>query len=55
MVSTETKLELLRRLANTGVRNMEAGAFVSPKHVPQVPFLNLALAIMTADLTIECR
>ena len=31
-----TKLELIRRLAGTGVRDIEAGSFVSPKWVPQV-------------------
>lgn len=32
----ETKIELLKRLAKTGLRNIEGGAFVSPKWVPQV-------------------
>jgi hydroxymethylglutaryl-CoA lyase len=31
-----TKLELIRRLAQTGLRTIEAGSFVSPKWVPQV-------------------
>lgn len=31
-----TKIELLRRLARTGVHNIEAGSFVAPKWVPQV-------------------
>ena len=31
-----TKLELIRRLAGTGLRDIEAGSFVSPKWVPQV-------------------
>ena len=31
-----TKLELIRRLSQTGVRNIEAGSFVAPKWVPQV-------------------
>lgn len=35
-ISLGTKLELIRRLANTGVRDIEAGSFVSPKWVPQV-------------------
>ena len=30
------KLELIRRLSGTGVRNIEAGSFVAPKWVPQV-------------------
>lgn len=35
-ISLETKIELIRRLAKTGVRNIEGGSFVSPKWVPQV-------------------
>lgn len=31
-----TKLELIQRLARTGIRTIEAGSFVSPKWVPQV-------------------
>lgn len=31
-----TKLELIRRLAGTGVTHIEAGSFVPPKWVPQV-------------------
>lgn len=35
-ISLETKLELIKRLAQTGVRDIEAGSFVAPKWVPQV-------------------
>jgi hydroxymethylglutaryl-CoA lyase len=35
-VSTETKLELIRRLASCGLNTIEATAFVSPKWVPQM-------------------
>lgn len=35
-INLETKLELIRRLSQTGVRNIEAGSFVAPKWVPQV-------------------
>lgn len=35
-ISLNTKLELIRRLAGTGVRTIEAGSFVAPKWVPQV-------------------
>ncbi|KAL9595182.1 MAG: hypothetical protein Q9219_006605 [cf. Caloplaca sp. 3 TL-2023] len=35
-ISLDTKLELIRRLAQTGVRNIEAGSFVAPKWVPQM-------------------
>ena len=33
-----TKLELIERLAKTGLTTIEAGSFVSPKWVPQVCF-----------------
>lgn len=33
-----TKIELIERLAKTGLSTIEAGAFVSPKWVPQVRF-----------------
>ncbi|OVE47861.1 hydroxymethylglutaryl-CoA lyase [Chromobacterium violaceum] len=35
-LSAEIKLELIRRLAGTGLSAIEAGAFVSPKWVPQM-------------------
>jgi hydroxymethylglutaryl-CoA lyase len=35
-VSVATKRELIERLAATGLREIEAGAFVSPKWVPQM-------------------
>lgn len=35
-IPLKTKIELIRRLAQTGVRSIEAGAFVAPKWVPQV-------------------
>ncbi|KMN34191.1 MULTISPECIES: hydroxymethylglutaryl-CoA lyase [unclassified Chromobacterium] len=35
-VSTAVKLELIRRLAASGLNTIEAGAFVSPKWVPQM-------------------
>jgi hydroxymethylglutaryl-CoA lyase len=36
VVSTEVKLGLIRRLADSGLRHIEATAFVSPKRVPQM-------------------
>lgn len=36
IVPTQTKIELIRRLAETGVPVIEAGSFVSPKWVPQM-------------------
>ena len=35
-IPLDTKLELIRRLAQTGVQTMEAGSFVPAKWVPQV-------------------
>lgn len=35
-VATEVKVELIRRLAEAGIPAVEAGAFVSPKWVPQM-------------------
>jgi len=35
-VSTEVKLELIERLAQAGLRDIEAASFVSPKWVPQM-------------------
>ncbi|KAI9804642.1 MAG: hypothetical protein M1833_006717 [Piccolia ochrophora] len=36
IVPLNTKIELIERLSQTGLRDIEAGAFVSPKWVPQV-------------------
>ncbi len=36
LVSTETKLELIAKLAAAGLRDIEAASFVSPKWVPQM-------------------
>lgn len=36
VVSTETKLELIDRLARAGLRDIESTSFVSPKWVPQM-------------------
>ena len=36
IVPTETKIEFIRRLAETGLKTIEATAFVSPKWVPQM-------------------
>ncbi|KAI4117983.1 MAG: hypothetical protein LQ345_001874 [Seirophora villosa] len=35
-IELKTKLELINRLAQTGLRNIEAGSFVAPKWVPQM-------------------
>lgn len=36
MIPLKMKLELIERLASTGIRSIECGSFVSPKWVPQV-------------------
>lgn len=36
IVPTETKIEFIRRLAETGLKTIEATAFVSPKWIPQM-------------------
>ncbi|KAI9839509.1 MAG: hypothetical protein M1819_002134 [Sarea resinae] len=36
IVPFDTKIELIKRLAGTGLRDIEAGSFVSPKWVPQM-------------------
>lgn len=36
IIPTATKIELIRRLADTGLRSIEATSFVSPKWVPQL-------------------
>lgn len=35
-IPAETKIELVHRLAKTGLKTIEAGSFVAPKWVPQV-------------------
>jgi isopropylmalate/homocitrate/citramalate synthase len=36
ILSTEVKLELIRRAVAAGVRRLEAASFVNPKRVPQM-------------------
>ncbi|MBI2970054.1 MAG: hydroxymethylglutaryl-CoA lyase [Gammaproteobacteria bacterium] len=36
LVDTHTKLELIRRLIDAGIRRMEVASFVNPKRVPQM-------------------
>lgn len=38
-IPLDTKIELIERLAKTGLSSIESGAFVSPKWVPQVSSL----------------
>lgn len=44
-ISLETKLELINRLAKTGVTTIEAGSFVPAKWVPQVSLHQIACCI----------
>lgn len=37
-IPLNTKLDLIERLAKTGLSTIEAGSFVAPKWVPQVSF-----------------
>lgn len=43
-----TKIELIERLARTGLSTIEAGSFVSPKWVPQVCLITFVCARMCA-------
>lgn len=46
-IPVQTKIELVHRLALTGLRAIEAGSFVSPKWTPQVTrALNLHIALI---------
>lgn len=42
-ISLNTKLDLIERLAKSGVREIEGGSFVSPKWVPQVQTASVTL------------
>lgn len=44
-ISLTTKIELIERLAKTGLTDIEAGSFVAPKWVPQVRLLNHPLPL----------
>ena len=43
MVPTETKIELINRLSDTGLKVIEATSFVSPKWIPQVSTQDMLL------------
>lgn len=46
-----TKIELIERLARTGLSTIEAGSFVAPKWVPQVSYHKHDVTKMTPWLT----
>ncbi|KFY08602.1 hypothetical protein V492_06079, partial [Pseudogymnoascus sp. VKM F-4246] len=48
-ISADTKLDLISRLAKTGLRDIEAGSFVSPKWVPQMATSNEILESILKD------
>lgn len=50
IISLDTKIELVERLAKTGITHMEAGSFVAAKWVPQVGLTQYACqSIMFLD------
>lgn len=51
LVGTTFKRELIRRLADAGVRSVEATSFVSPKAVPQMADAGELLALLAEDDT----
>ena len=53
--AVNTKIELIERLAKTGVSVIEAGSFVSPKWVPQVSRASKLFSQPRADKSIINR
>lgn len=51
-IPAETKIELVNRLARTGLKTIEAGSFVHPKWVPQVRYCWVEW--VNEQLDIEC-
>lgn len=49
VITPEQKLELIRRLAKTGLSVIEAGSFVSPKWTPQVGYSIATVHETSAD------
>ena len=47
-IGTAHKIELINRLSHTGLRSIEATAFVSPKWVPQMADASDVMAGITA-------
>ncbi|KAI6792098.1 hydroxymethylglutaryl-CoA lyase [Hortaea werneckii] len=48
-IPAETKIELIRRLARTGLDTIEAGSFVAPKWVPQMAASDQVLSSILSD------
>ena len=49
ILSTEVKLELIRRAVSAGVRRLEAASFVNPKRVPQMADAEAVMAGVPED------
>jgi hydroxymethylglutaryl-CoA lyase len=49
IVPTESKVELINRLAAAGLRRLEVASFVNPKRVPQMADAEAVLAALTPD------
>lgn len=43
-ISSDVKIDLVRRLAATGLKTIEAGSFVHPKWTPQVSLSNFNIS-----------
>jgi hydroxymethylglutaryl-CoA lyase len=48
-IPVATKIELVNRLAQTGLTTIEAGSFVSPKWVPQVCYTMAHIVLIAYD------
>lgn len=53
IVSTEDKLELLRRLAQSGVQKIEAVSFVNPKVIPQMADAEAVMKQVSRDTHVQ--
>ena len=53
-VSTQDKVALINGLADAGLKDIEAGAFVSPKWVPQMANSNQAFASIDRQPGVIC-
>ncbi|MDC0172939.1 hydroxymethylglutaryl-CoA lyase [Gammaproteobacteria bacterium] len=49
-VSTKTKVQLISQLAHAGLKNIEAGSFVSPKWVPQMAGSDEVFEVINAEI-----
>lgn len=54
-IPTDAKVSYLRKLIESGFRNLDAVSFVSPKHVPQMADSESVLAILQAEGLLGAR